>query len=67
MGPDVSDLPTIALVRTLKRRHPHMSYLWEAIECPYCHAPVGEPCKTKRGTPTDMSHMGRIDEFKYAK
>ena len=55
----------LVMARMLKRQYPNMDHLWEAIECPYCHAPPGEPCKTKKGRSADMSHMARIDGFKY--
>ena len=54
---------TLALARLIKRRHPRMNHLWEAVECPFCHAPVGDPCHTSTGRRADTSHGGRIDTF----
>jgi hypothetical protein len=56
-------LSTAYLARVLHRRHPRMSHLWEAIECPYCHAAVGEPCQRKNGGTADVSHQARIFDF----
>jgi hypothetical protein len=31
-------------------RHSRIAHLLRTI-CPYCHAPAGEPCRSKSGTP----------------
>ncbi len=54
---------SMSLALSLKRRYPYMTYLAEVIECPYCHVPPGESCRTKHGHRTDVPHMGRFDEL----
>lgn len=49
--------------RLLRRRFPHMTFLAEAIPCPYCQAPVGEPCKTRTGGSTSFPHTARFEDF----
>ena len=38
-------------------RHSRIAHLLRTI-CPYCHAPAGEPCRSKSGTPIwDIGQM----------
>lgn len=55
---------TLELALSLRRRHPRMTHLWEAVGCPFCHAAVGDPCRTSRGGVSDVSHSVRISLFR---
>jgi hypothetical protein len=38
-------------------RHSRIAHLLRTT-CPYCHAPVGEPCRSRSGTPLwDIAQM----------
>lgn len=64
--PDETLPNTRYLALLLKRRHPEMTHLCEALPCPYCAASTGEKCQTKIGRRTDLPHGARLDAWRAA-
>ena len=53
----------LAFARLLRRRYPFMVYLSEAVACPFCQVPAGEPCQTRTGGSPDFPHSDRTVAF----
>jgi hypothetical protein len=56
-------LAPIDLARLLRRKCPQMTYLVEAVACPFCEAEPGATCVTKGGRRSDYPHSDRTLAF----